>query len=537
MASDNKAQTSGKGRNQRFLANLQQSIGSGGNLKKQRQRPKVVSDDLPKDFDDFLRILEVEKRDISLLELGDYYKEHFETYDDDQVTNVAERLFKIGFDGQALYDFVAFLNIAFHDERFQQKMAEEFILHVANLFDLEEPEIQQYEELGRFIGLLLKTKFNRPFHQIDSRSNKFLKVVMDVFLGFLSDVPKLLDSNLEHDMTQAKWKTTSVVFTVKAMNRRLFMDFYELNDDIYKFIRSILIDTDGKQLGKEFRPVTLQIILDFGSPTVIMRFLLLVFLAIGFQQTQACRHGGSTYVNGQEWRERDAFMMRCSISPNGSWKTEVVACLSPNGQKIPINSSIEDGNDVWKCSMNERGMVTLVQGPNPNAKCDGHEIGSLWQEKSFQLECLPGGVRKLRACVTEDGQKIPVNSSKNVNGFVLICQAFANGTVSFHGQKTVKPSTVYGGSQTTIHCTDEQNNERNVGEHWIENHRFNKTCRANGAVEVVNCISKDGVQIPLNRNIVKDGSRYTCEMTPQGTIRFSAAPVDDQRLKFRKFFI
>ncbi|KAE9548632.1 hypothetical protein FO519_008156 [Halicephalobus sp. NKZ332] len=229
--------------------------------------------------------------------------------------------------------------------------------------------------------------------------------------------------------------------------------------------------------------------------------------------------------------------MKCTIHQNGSWKTEVVACLAPNGIKIPINSSIDDGSDQWKCSMNDRGMVTLVQGPNPNAKCDGHEVGSRWQEKSFELECLPGGVRKLKACVTEDGQKIPVNGSKEVNGFTLICQSFSNGTVSFHGQKSVNAPKVFGGNPTSAHCTDEQNGERRVGEHWIENHRFNKTCRANGAVEVVNCISKDGVQVPLNRQIVKDGSKYTCEMTPQGTIRFSAAPVNDHRVKFRKYFI
>ena len=85
--------------------------------------------------------------------------------------------------------------------------------------------------------------------------------------------------------------------------------------------------------------------------------------------------------------------MRCTIHDNGSWKTEVVACLAPSGIKIPINSSLDDGNDQWKCSMNERGMVTLVQGANPNAKCDGHEVGSRWQEKSFELECAPGNTK------------------------------------------------------------------------------------------------------------------------------------------------
>ncbi len=60
----------------------------------------------------------------------------------------------------------------------------------------------------------------------------------------------------------------------------------------------------------------------------------------------------------------------------------------------------------------------------------------------------------------------------------------------------------------------------------MENHRFNKTCRGNGAVEVVNCINKDGFPIPLNGQLIRDGTKYSCEMTQQGTIRFAAGPVD-----------
>lgn len=68
--------------------------------------------------------------------------------------------------------------------------------------------------------------------------------------------------------------------------------------------------------------------------------------------------------------------MRCSIFDNGSWKTEVVACvLKRNGLRIPINSSIENGNDEWKCRMNEQGLVTLTQHPSVNAKCDGRSVG------------------------------------------------------------------------------------------------------------------------------------------------------------------
>ena len=111
--------------------------------------------------------------------------------------------------------------------------------------------------------------------------------------------------------------------------------------------------------------------------------------------------------------------------------------------RIPINTELEEGNDQWKCAVNDRGMITLIQGANPNAKCDGHEVGDRWIEKSFEIECHPGGVRQLVACITEVGQKIPVNGTKEVNGFTLVCQQFANGTVVFHGAKSVSINSVF----------------------------------------------------------------------------------------------
>ncbi|KAI1720832.1 major allergen [Ditylenchus destructor] len=289
-------------------------------------------------------------------------------------------------------------------------------------------------------------------------------------------------------------------------------------------------------------------------------FPSLFFLLALVQPTTSCRHNGLSYRNGEEWEERGAFVMRCTINDeNGSWKTEVVACVLPTtGRRIPINTSVEEQNDEWKCQMNQQGMVTLVQGASPNAKCDGRSVGSRWQEKSFELECRPGGIRRLVACVTEDGQRIPVNGSKEVNGFTLVCQQFGNGTVVFHGAKSVKPESKTGyrfgrggdddspsnirnrpgagrntgthswaSPQQAVKCVDENGYQRNIGEHWLENHRFNKTCRLNGAVEVVNCVSKDGYRIPLNGQLIRDGSKYSCEMTSQGTIRFAAGPVDD----------
>lgn len=78
-----------------------------------------------------------------------------------------------------------------------------------------------------------------------------------------------------------------------------------------------------------------------------------------------------------------------------------------------------------------------------------------------------------------------------------------------YGQPVYPP---YGSSSSSagmsngvpMRCQDEQGFSRNVGDYWVENHRFNKTCRANGAVEVVNCVSKDGYRIPLNVSELKE---------------------------------
>lgn len=122
--------------------------------------------------------------------------------------------------------------------------------------------------------------------------------------------------------------------------------------------------------------------------------------------------------------------------------------------------------------------------------------GSRWQDRSFELECKAGGFKVLKACVAENGQRVSVNSSREVDGFTLICQQFANGTVLFHGAKSVKAPKNFNINTHNQKCIDEQSNERSIGNflcrllttvvdqlkvilkfagsHWIENHRFNK---------------------------------------------------------------
>jgi hypothetical protein len=261
---------SNRGRNRRFLENLQKTMGApaAGGLRK-APKPKVADDEsLPKSLTEFLEILNAEKRDLSLIELAEFYRQRYNDFSDDDITAIAESILKIGNHCEAIYDFVGFLNVAFVDERFQEKLANEFVLYAANLFDQEEPELETYEQFGRFIGLLLKTKFNRPYHKIIDSSNKLMVAVMNVLLMFLGEVPNLIESDDPEDLERAKFKTVSVICAVKALNRRLFMDYYELNDNIYKFLRSVLIDTDGKTVGKQFRKLLLDVLIEMEKYSV-----------------------------------------------------------------------------------------------------------------------------------------------------------------------------------------------------------------------------------------------------------------------------
>jgi len=253
-----------------------------------------------------------------------------------------------------------------------------------------------------------------------------------------------------------------------------------------------------------------------------LTFLALLGLAVC---ALGCTHDGRTFKNGQEWTVRSSFIMRCTIDSNG-WRTNVVACVLPNsGVRIPINGTRTDGNNEWMCQTNSNGNIELKHGLNKAASCDGHSVGTRWQENSFELECRPGGIKVLKACVSESGQRIAVNSTREIDGFTLICQQFANGTVLFHGAKSVRAPQNFNPNTHTLRCIDEQSQEREIGTYWTENHRFNKTCKPDGGVEVVNCITKDGFRVPLNGQLIRDGTKYSCEMTNQGTIRYASGPV------------
>ncbi|KAE9546965.1 hypothetical protein FO519_009823, partial [Halicephalobus sp. NKZ332] len=231
-----------------------------------------------------------------------------------------------------------------------------------------------------------------------------------------------------------------------------------------------------------------------------MRNFIILILLFYFVGIEACEHNDKKYVDGQQWISEESFVMKCIISEDGSWRTKITACLASTGDKIPIGSSFDNGVDEWKCSADAEGKTSLNRNTSPKAKCEGHEVGSTWQKGSFEHKCLPRGVIKFTSCVLDSGQKIPVNRKMNVDGLIMVCKLFSNGTIRLYSEKSTEASTT--------HCTDKKNKEHQAGEYWIDSNRFNTTCNADGAIEVVNCVSKSGVQIPVDRQIIKKGLKY-----------------------------
>ncbi|KJH50151.1 hypothetical protein DICVIV_03714 [Dictyocaulus viviparus] len=194
--------------------------------------------------------------------------------------------------------------------------------------------------------------------------------------------------------------------------------------------------------------------------------------------------------------------MKCKIEPNGSWRTEVSGCITPDKTTVPVNSEKEIGDHTWECKMNPNGHIVLKQKVSNKASCNGHPYGSEWKDKSFQFKCGEKGVPKFMGCVTSSGELIPDGEVKSVDGYEMECMKHPNGTITMTSL----------GRSIDAKCKDSQGQERNQGDTWIENKYFEKTCKERGMVEVNGC-RVDAVEdlIPLNSKVSAGNLEYHCE--------------------------
>ncbi|CAG9538185.1 unnamed protein product [Cercopithifilaria johnstoni] len=249
-------------------------------------------------------------------------------------------------------------------------------------------------------------------------------------------------------------------------------------------------------------------------------FLILFFL---INPTNGCVHDGKNYKDGDTWVEKDAFIMQCRMAEDGtSWMVEVTGCKTPSGTTIPMNSSVIDGNYEWNCTKNSDGQISMQKALHANAKCGEHERGDQWREKSFLYECEAGGQRSVVGCFAIGDEQIKIGETKEINGYTIKCEKFENGTVVMHGTRQGG-----GGTGSETECIDPKSGSHPIHSTWTDDNRFNKTCLPGGQIDVLNCISTNGVQIPVNEEKVVNNVKYKCEKTDDGTIRFTSGTVDN----------
>ncbi|CAJ0573593.1 unnamed protein product, partial [Mesorhabditis spiculigera] len=246
-----------------------------------------------------------------------------------------------------------------------------------------------------------------------------------------------------------------------------------------------------------------------------MHWLSVGVLAVLASSALGCRYKGNSYVNNETWEEKGAFRMKCIIESNGSWRTDVVGCLTPDGVEVPVKGKKSIGEHEWSCEQTADGHITLKQELGKNADCPGgHKRGDTWTEKSFEFRCDEGGQQKFVGCVTNTGVKIANGQSKELpGGMVVECKMFPNGTVSMNGV----------GKKADANCVDTEGKQHRVGEKWVQGKHFQMECKPHGETKMSGCVLPDGGVIAIDSVLTKGTMEYHCEMKG-GALKFYSKP-------------
>jgi len=240
-----------------------------------------------------------------------------------------------------------------------------------------------------------------------------------------------------------------------------------------------------------------------------MSYKICLLIIITLATSYACLYNGKIYLDGQEWVERNTFLMKCHIKKLFSWYVDIVACLTPSQAKIPVGKWLAEGRYNYSCYTKEKGIVWIKYDPivngtslgkngngNGTLRCEGkHEIGTRWREWQFLFECSANATKSFIGCITETGLFVPVNQTAVSGGLTFVCRQYPNGTATFHGAKLVRTPLLKEGNtekegitKNLKNCIDFNNGTRNIGEYWIEKENFNMTCSADGKLSLVNCL-------------------------------------------------
>uniref|UniRef100_A0A1I7ZXG1 Ig-like domain-containing protein n=1 Tax=Steinernema glaseri TaxID=37863 RepID=A0A1I7ZXG1_9BILA len=231
--------------------------------------------------------------------------------------------------------------------------------------------------------------------------------------------------------------------------------------------------------------------------------LLLLLLA---GPALGCRWKDEKYKDGETWVVRSTFVMKCSISADGGWRTSIVACQTPLGKELKPGETVTEGDTKVECTKMADGSVRINRHyKSKTTDCEGHAVGESWiSKRNFNKTCTAKGQR-ISNCVTDSGIAFPLDSKYTVSGIVYSCIQHKDNTVSIV-RDNVSPNPKADEKPKVIT--------------WIEEEKFVKKCSEEGSVAVVACLITKDEQLELNSKKSVGGKTYFCRQNPDGTVFF-----------------
>lgn len=117
----------------------------------------------------------------------------------------------------------------------------------------------------------------------------------------------------------------------------------------------------------------------------MLRCLLFLSAFIAVSLAVNCKYDGQELQNGQiivsqtvqfvgnlrTQVVKNAFRIKCITEDNGSWKTDIIGCVTPDGTSIDVGQKHDVGEKVHECVMTESGQVSLKESKGKLADCSG----------------------------------------------------------------------------------------------------------------------------------------------------------------------
>ncbi|MFH4974387.1 hypothetical protein AB6A40_001096 [Gnathostoma spinigerum] len=240
----------------------------------------------------------------------------------------------------------------------------------------------------------------------------------------------------------------------------------------------------------------------------------------------ACVYDGKTYHDGQIWAIR-RFLFQCEEYDDGSWRSKVIACVTPGGTVVSVGTAAVEDESEFECVRGKGMVVSLIQNylsteqPESSSShdlCDGHNVGESWiSTGSFNKTCTSDGV-VISNCITEDGDAVPLGGEFRRKGNLWKCKPTADGLATLALFPDITSTPKQSKEKREVDCLDNGKVKR-FGEIYHDG-MFIKRCGRDGIFTVEACDPHEIPPMPLNTILVVGDKRFYCLKKPDGSISF-----------------